>query len=882
MILKLKNTFGTSLLVFILFGIPVNFAFAASQNKKAIIQKEFPLNDSIDVDSSKGAWWYGGQAKENYENRAYQDAILDFTRAIKLDPEISEFYYYRGNSLAFENKSQLALEDFKKALELNPDYLSALSNLGWEFLKKREFRAAFSYFFNYIKLIPKDPKTIFGVGLNNDFLNLLNNLGWESMRNKEFPKAIRYFNNYLKLAPQDPDAYLGLALVYYQYRDFENATLYLDNAKNLEPSLYQGFTGIAALEKTGCSYTDLDKALIKNLFAEVGNRALDLQKLTKASVWKFLFGFMYLVLGVVSFIIFLLRIKKTEGYIFYLAILNVAFGLKFLYENPLVQLTELPTPDFWLYIMPIIAAVIPIVFILFIRYFIGWGWRRSILWLLIYSILQGIIKIVTEYTAPAEDIYGTTNTIFGLLSVIVLFMHLFLPDMRKNREVQIIGAGLGFYLIAIFYANLAGFQWLPEKLSFDEPAYLFFNICLIYVALRRITNTEKEFYAVKQDLETARNIQNGILPELNPKSEKYELAAAYVPMALIGGDYFDYQIPDENHIRVLIADVSGHGISAALIASMVKVAFTSQESNAHKPALVLQQINRSLAGQLNNEFITAGYFGIDLNKLKLTYSSAGHPPLVFYRRANNEIKEIKVPGIPIGVFPETTYKETTLTLAKGDRLVFYTDGILDVANTSNEVFGRTRLINQIKETKELSPDDATKNILDALQKWSGKNEDETYEDDITLIIFDVLESVNKTDNCRISVKNKPEEIRRIADALELCAKKWQWEDKRIKQLNLAIEEVVSNIIFYAYTDKNEHEITIELVNQSAYTDVIISDDGKPFNLLEAAQEVDINAPAEDRDIGGLGIHILKTLVDHIAYERTENKNILKLTKNTNT
>jgi sigma-B regulation protein RsbU (phosphoserine phosphatase) len=289
---------------------------------------------------------------------------------------------------------------------------------------------------------------------------------------------------------------------------------------------------------------------------------------------------------------------------------------------------------------------------------------------------------------------------------------------------------------------LAVMHWLPDVISFDKPAYLFFNICLVYVAFRRITSTEKQLVAVKQDLETARNIQNAILPGKSPKSKSYEIASAYVPMALIGGDYYDYQMKDETHIGVLIADVSGHGISAALIASMVKVAFNSQFSYTKQPAMVLEQMNRSLSGQLNNEFITAGYFGVDLQKNKLIYSSAGHPPLVLYRRRDDAVTEVKVAGIPIGIYADTHYTEATLNLVQGDRLFLYTDGLLDVLNPGNEAFGRIRFMELVNETKNLLPEKAIAFILRAIQKWSEKNDTETYDDDITLIIFDI--KVNKT------------------------------------------------------------------------------------------------------------------------------------------
>ena len=171
---------------------------------------------------------------------------------------------------------------------------------------------------------------------------------------------------------------------------------------------------------------------------------------------------------------------------------------------------------------------------------------------------------------------------------------------------------------------------------------------------------------------------------------------------------------------------------------MIKVAFNSQISNVRNPALVLQRMNLGLSGQLNNEFITAGYLGIDLKLKKLTYSSAGHPPLILYRRSKDEIKEISVPGIPMGIFPETSFNDTKIQLKSGDRLVLYTDGIMDVVNPGGELFGKHRFMDLIQQTKNFLSDDAVDAMIEQLHAWSGKKEDEAHEDDITLIIFDMM------------------------------------------------------------------------------------------------------------------------------------------------
>lgn len=736
---KLVRQLKTTYLLLLFLTCLFTQAFSQSDYELQMQQKYHSMQASgHSFDSTKNAWWYGGQGIEMYENRDFSNAILNLSYAIRIDSNISEFYYYRGNAYALNRKPAKALIDFRKALELNPDYLTSLNKLGWEYLKNGEFRGALQYYYNYIKEVPRNPRLFFQFNLNEEYVFLLNTLGWQSIRNNDLPKAIRYFENFLNIAQNDPDARLGLALIYFTYGDFDLAAEYLYAAKELKPTLYQGYQGLLAMEKSGFAYSDDEKEQFKHMFEIINDPHRDLRNMTTTSAGRFLMSFIYLVLGIIALTIFILRIKRFESYILYLGVLNLSFGLRFLSDNPLVKITEFPTPHFWEFSTPLISLLIPIAFILFVKYFIGWGWRYSILWLLILSILQGVIKTLVQYFDPGLDLYSTSDTIFGLLATVVLFFHMFLPDMRKNREVQIISIGLSFYLLANFYNNISQIQWIPAQASFDETAYLFFNVCLVYVAVRRISRTEKEFFSVKQDLETAQKIQDGLLPDVNPKCKSYEIASAYLPMVLIGGDFYGYQMKEDEHIGVLVADVSGHGISAALIASMLKVAYTSQAHNAEKPASLLEQMNQSLSNQLNNEFITAAYYHFNFKNHLLTYASAGHPPLIVYNRNTDEVREIMLKGIPIGVFEETKFKKTELAVKKGDRLILYTDGIWDVINNSGENFGKQRLINLIRESKNLLAEDACSFIIQGIQAWAGKKEGETYEDDITLVILDVM------------------------------------------------------------------------------------------------------------------------------------------------
>src|SRR5882757_2742405 len=140
----------------------------------------------------------------------------------------------------------------------------------------------------------------------------------------------------------------------------------------------------------------------------------------------------------------------------------------------------------------------------------------------------------------------------------------------------------------------------------------------------------RQLFTIQKELETARQIQLSILLSEIPKIESLDIAARYVPMTAVAGDFYDFIVVDEKRIGILAADVSGHGMPAALIASMLKIALSSQVGHADDPAQVLLGLNQALCGKFEHHFVTAAYIFVDMQKLTLSYAGAGHPPLLLW------------------------------------------------------------------------------------------------------------------------------------------------------------------------------------------------------------------------------------------------------------
>jgi len=246
----------------------------------------------------------------------------------------------------------------------------------------------------------------------------------------------------------------------------------------------------------------------------------------------------------------------------------------------------------------------------------------------------------------------------------------------------------------------------------------------------------RQLVAINMELEMARQIQLSILPRDTPKIQGLEIVARYLPMTSVAGDFYDFIMVDEKHVGILVADVSGHGLPSALIASMLQVALTAQAGHASDPARVLSGLNQALCGKFEHNFVTAVYVYVDMEKKLLTYAGAGHPPVLFWRKSAGNVSEVLENGLFLGMFPEATYASVQLPVAVGDRGVLYTDGIPETKNPSQEEFGTARFKRFMESNQGLAVDQFADGLLDELSRFSQQPRGEGQQDDITVLTID--------------------------------------------------------------------------------------------------------------------------------------------------
>jgi len=299
-----------------------------------------------------------------------------------------------------------------------------------------------------------------------------------------------------------------------------------------------------------------------------------------------------------------------------------------------------------------------------------------------------------------------------------------LPELKSLRVIMLIWG------VFVIYNNIRGILPFPHSTDYEFVGFAIFLCSLAYLVARRSMETEQALASIRNELEVARRIQASILPEEMPQLDGIRVAARYDPMTEVAGDFYDFLVVDSRRVGVLIADVSGHGVPAALVASMVKVAIAAQSEHAEDPAKVMAGLNSVLAGKLQGQFVTAAYLFLDLTQGTFSYSAAGHPPLLHYRAAQQSVEGIVENGLILGFVPLASYESKTMPLGKGDRFLLYTDGVVEAAKAGEE-FGEERVKGVLSRAGNAQ--DICASVSSEIRAWTGA----VAGDDITIVAIDV-------------------------------------------------------------------------------------------------------------------------------------------------
>jgi sigma-B regulation protein RsbU (phosphoserine phosphatase) len=415
-----------------------------------------------------------------------------------------------------------------------------------------------------------------------------------------------------------------------------------------------------------------------------------------------------------------------------LGIFAFLYGLRLLARADSFRLAFDVPSAFWEFLAAVITYTVPIPMIMFVRDFVP-AWRR-------FSTVLAIGVSVFAVCAVASDVIrhrpfsaDTPNNIIaiGLLGLMVFLF--FRRGLTQSRDLTIARVGVMAVVVTAVADNLRGMKvlWFPGP-DVEPFGFTVLAVCLGTLAGYRMFREGRRLVALDRELSIARQIQASILPQTMPKVATLKLAARYRPMTAVAGDFYDFVEIDEQRLGVLVADVSGHGVPAAIIASMVKVALAAQQSVADRPSAVLSGMNDALFGRLAGQYVTASYLFIDARAGLIRYAAAGHPPMFRLSRRSLEVHEIEKNGLALGFFETATYEEVEQPLEAGDRLLLYTDGMIDAENEAADFFGAERVKHAVAADAALSPDAAADALLDTMHAWSGR----PANDDLTIVLVD--------------------------------------------------------------------------------------------------------------------------------------------------
>lgn len=382
-----------------------------------------------------------------------------------------------------------------------------------------------------------------------------------------------------------------------------------------------------------------------------------------------------------------------------------------------------------------------------------------------------------------------------------------------------------------------------------------------------------------EELNFARDIQMSMLPLLFPAfPERSELSLDSIlePAREVGGDFYDFYFLDEQRLCMVMADVSGKGAPAALFMAVSKTLIKMRATNDFDASSILTHVNGELSeNNTTCTFVTVFLGILDITNGLVQYCNAGHNPPYIKRSSGSLEKLDALHGPVLGALPEVEYAMDEVVLEAGDMLLMFTDGVTEAMNERDEEYTDQRLENLLSQSQAQIPNELTVEILEDVRSHKG---DAEQSDDITLLaVMYQGPEAQQGGHLDVRIKNRMQELEYVEQQFGEYAARNAIPASDRQMLSMVMDDLLNNIISYAYPMGGEHVIHMDLSLRGARLVLMFEDDGIPFNPFDVEQP-DVSLSAEERGIGGLGIHLVRETVDEYHYQRRAGKNVVVLVK----
>jgi len=506
-----------------------------------------------------------------------------------------------------------------------------------------------------------------------------------------------------------------------------------------------------------------------------------------------------------------------------------------------------------------VLILIPLPMVLSVRYFSKRLTLHTIAYTYIFFFFAVVFNVLVNVyiNVTVLDLAGVTITV-----------HDSLVDSIQQAAMDAYGDSYTSIVLNLEMLN----DYIPNVLLL----LLFSIICLSAASTGKRMMEEGMAIAestarLKSELNTASDIQLGMLPERSSKKYEYDLCCSMIPAKEVGGDLYDYFMVDQNRLAVIVADVSGKGVPAALFMAITKTLLKDNLADM-EPSEAVTRVNQMLCNNNKaNLFVTAWVGVIDIKNNRLTFVNAGHnPPLIRHGNGDYEYLESD-PDIVLAAMDGYQYTQVGRELIPGDRLFLYTDGVTEAKDSDNRMYGEERLREFLNSNEDIDPEQLVADLKDDIDRFAC---DVEQFDDMTMLSF-YYENGREGQKEHI-YEASASELPRVQEYVHEEVKDVGLSDTDLSMIKVCVDEVFANIASYAYPDR-EGSVKVVTDFKDGTFKLQFIDSGIPFNPL-LKEDPDIEMSAEDREIGGLGILITKTYFDHMEYEYSGNQNILTLYK----